>query len=132
MDMYVDRIQKVIRNEPIDIFVNPTLLPEVLRSEYDILWTEARMQKVIATIAARKVALEINNRYRIPSATFIKMAKQAGVKFSFGTNNTSAEDLQRLEYCLDMMTECDLTAQDMFIPQTDDRKAVVRAAHGND
>jgi hypothetical protein len=43
------------------------------------------------------------------------MAKKAGVRFAFGTNNTD-RNLGRLEYCLDMVTQCGLTADDMFVP----------------
>ena len=63
--------------------------------------------------------MEINDRYRIPSAAFIKRAKKAGVKFTFGTNNRSAEDLGRLEYCIAMIKECDLKVTDIWIPLKD-------------
>jgi hypothetical protein len=116
MEMYVDRIVKVIRDEPIDIYANATFLPAVLAAEYDALWTEARMDRVIAAAVERGVAIEINARYRIPSPAFIKRAKKAGATFSFGTNNSEA-DLGRLEYCLEMIDECGLTADDMFMPK---------------
>lgn len=118
MDMYVDRILSVINNEPIDIFVNPTFLPEVIEEEYDELWTEERMLMVIDAAVERQVAIEINARYRIPSATFIKLGKTRGAKFSFGTNNGD-ENFGNLEYCLDMLEECGLTGEDMFIPNLD-------------
>ncbi|MFB3786166.1 MAG: family 16 glycoside hydrolase [bacterium] len=116
MDMYVDRIQYVLNNEPIDIYVNPTFLPDVIAAEYDSLWTPERMQAVIGAAAQNHVAIEINNRYRLPSPAFIKLAKKAGVKFTFGTNNGDA-NLGRLEYCLDMIRECGLTETDMFLPK---------------
>ena len=46
------------------------------------------------------VAIELNNRYRLPSASFVKMAKAAGAKFTLGTNNGSLRDLGRCEYGL--------------------------------
>ncbi|MBI1390442.1 MAG: DUF1080 domain-containing protein [bacterium] len=115
MDMYVDRIVGILRDEPIDIFVNPTFLPDVIASEYDALWTDTRMQRVIDAAKASGVAIEINNRYRIPSAAFIKKAKAAGVKFTFGTNNGDRE-LGRMEYALDMIDKCKLTADDLWVP----------------
>ncbi len=36
------------------------------------------MQKVIDAAVKNDVAIEINNRYKIPSATFIKLAKAGG------------------------------------------------------
>lgn len=123
MNTIVERTVGVLSREPIDIYVNPTFLPEVMAADYDKLWTEARMQKVIEAAARNGVAIEINSRYKLPSAKFIKLAKQAGVKFSFGTNNGD-RDLGRCEYALDMVRECGLTWQDMFMPKPDGRKPV--------
>jgi len=116
MEMYVDRILGVLRNEPIDIYANPTFLPKVIAADYDRLWTAARMQRVIGSAKASGVAIEINNSYRVPSPAFIRAAKQAGVKFSFGTNNGD-KNLGRMEYCLEMVRECGLTSRDIFFPK---------------
>ena len=64
-------------------------------------------------MADNNIALEINARYKTPKAVMIKMAKESGVKFAFGTNNTDRE-LGQLEYCLEMIQECGLTPNDMF------------------
>jgi len=124
MDMYVEKILGVLTNEPIDIYVNPTFLPEVIRDEYDQLWTPERMLQVIDAAVKNDVAIEINSRYRLPSPAFIKIAKLAGCKFSFGTNNGGKDDLGRLEYCLEMIKECGLTNKDMFMPKPDGMKKV--------
>lgn len=116
MDMYVRRIVGILNNEPINIYVNATFLPECIASRYDELWTPERMQQVIDAAARNNIAIEINARYKIPSPAFIRRAKEAGVKFTFGTNNVDA-NLGRLEYCLDMIDECKLTAADMYLPE---------------
>ena len=122
MEMYVDRIESVM-HEPIDIYVNPTYLPEPIRPQYDALWTPERMKRVIDAAIENDVAIEINNRYKIPSAAFIKAAKASGAKFSFGTNNAEAE-LGRLEYPIQMVKECGLAWQDIFVPKTDGHKPI--------
>jgi len=38
------------------------------------------------------------------------------VKFTFGTNNVDAK-LGRLEYCLDMIDQCGLTGNDIYLPE---------------
>ncbi|MGE5647701.1 MAG: family 16 glycoside hydrolase [Acidobacteriota bacterium] len=116
MEMLVRRILGILNNEPIDIYVNPTFLPDQIAADYDRLWTPERMQKVIDAAANNGIAVEINNRYRIPSPAFIKMAKKAGVKFAFGTNNGDAA-LGRQEYALQMVSECGLTWRDIFVPR---------------
>ncbi len=117
MDMYVGHIINIINNEPIDIYVNATFLPEVIADEYDELWTEGRMDKVIDALVDNNVAFEISSRYEIPNVAFIKRAKEKGVKFSFGTNNSGIEQLHdKLDYCLEVMDEAGLETKDMFMP----------------
>jgi hypothetical protein len=123
MEMYVAKIVDVITREPIDIYANPTFLPEVIAADYDRLWTKARMERVIDAAAANGVAIEINARYKLPKAPFIELAKAKGVKFSFGTNNTD-RNLGQLEYCQEMIRQCHLTAADMFVPKPDGQKPV--------
>ena len=122
MEMYVSRIEGVMK-EPIDIYANATFLPLPLRSQYDALWTAERMKRVIDAAIENDVAIEINNRYKIPSAAFIKAAKVAGAKFSFGTNNAEAE-LGRLEYPIQMVRECGLKGEDIFVPKPEGRKPI--------
>jgi len=116
MDMLVDRAVKILSTEPINIYVNPTFLPSQIAGEYDQLWTEARMKRVIAAAAARHVAIEINSRYRLPSPAFLKLAKAAGCKFTFGTNNGD-RDVGRLDYCFQMVKKIGLKWDDIWVPQ---------------
>jgi hypothetical protein len=123
MDQMVGKIEAIFSQEPVDIYVNPTVLPAQLMDDYDALWTKERMEKVIKVLADNNIALEINARYKMPKAEMIKMAKEAGVKFSFGTNNTG-NDLGKLEYCIQMIEECGLTPNDMFEIKPDSLKPV--------
>jgi len=126
MDTLVRRATSIFDNEPIDLYVNPTFIPEQIAADYDRLWTPGRMERIVEGLATNGVAMEINNRYRIPSAAFIRLAKQAGVKFACGTNNTGAADLSRNEYCAEMIRTCDLQTRDFWSPPADGRKAVQR------
>ncbi|MFA5816913.1 MAG: hypothetical protein WC865_14990 [Bacteroidales bacterium] len=116
MEDLVGRIETILSTEPIDIYVNPTFLPECIAAEYDQLWTRERMLKVIDAAVKHHIAIEINNRYRIPSEKFIKLAKKHDVRFAFGTNNTDS-NMGDLDYCLLMKKRCGLTAGDMFKPR---------------
>jgi hypothetical protein len=116
MDTLVDRAVAILNTEPVDIYVNPTFLPDVLAGKYETLWTGERRQKVIEAAVKNGVAIELNNRYRLPSPSFVMAAKAAGAKFAFGTNNTAATDLGRCEYGLQMVKECSLVWQDFFVP----------------
>jgi hypothetical protein len=126
MDMLVDRTVRILNDEPIDIYVNPTFLPSQLAARYDDLWSADRMEKIVSALRVNGVAMEINNRYRIPSAVFVRRAREAGVKFACGTNNAGAQDLGRMEYCMQMIRECGLTWRDMWVPPAEGQKAIQR------
>ncbi len=116
MEMLVDRTVKILEREPVDVWVNPTYLPEVLAKDYGRLWTPARMDRVIAAAVKHGVAIEINDRFQLPGLEFIRRAKAAGVKFTFGTNNGGREDLGDLAYCVRAVKECGLKWQDFWVP----------------
>lgn len=127
MDQLVEKIVGVMEDEPIDLYVNSTFLPDVLQDEYEQLWTSERMDRVIAASVKNQVAIEINARYKIPSARFIKRAKAAGVKFSMGTNNTD-KNLGTLDYAIEMIEECGLEPDDFFKPV---KEKIVKGIYGN-
>jgi hypothetical protein len=126
MDMLVNRATAIFDSEPIDLYVNPTFIPEQIAADYNKLWTPARVKRIVDGLVANGVAMEINNRYRIPSAASVRLAKQAGVRFACGTNNTGAADLGRNEYCAEMIRLCDLRPEDFWSPPADGKKAVQR------
>lgn len=124
MEQLVSKIEAIFSQEPVDVYVNPTVLPDTLMPYYDQLWTIERMERVIKVLSENNIALEINARYKTPGPEMIRMAKKAGVKFTFGTNNTGRE-LGRLEYCLQMIEECGLTPDDIFMPKPHNQKPVL-------
>lgn len=121
MEDLVSRIESIFSSEPVDIYVNPTFLPEKLQMKYDELWTDERIDRVLDVLATNSIALEINARYRIPSEKIIKMAKNRGIKFTMGTNNTTS-DTGTLSYCLDMIENCGLRPSDFWKPESFNQK----------
>jgi hypothetical protein len=115
MDYLVNTIVKILSTEPIDIYVNPTFLPAQMNDRYDTFWTEERMNNVIKAAKDNNIAIEINNRYRIPSIEFIARAKTAGVKFTVGTNNSN-RNFSGAKYAVKVIKKCKLTQKDFFEP----------------
>jgi len=124
MDELVKAIEHILEHEPIDIYANPSYLPEALSKDHDKLWTTERMRRVVEALARNEVALEINGKLRLPSAAFIKLAKKKGVKFAFGAGSASDPSLKNLDYCLRMIEECALTPDDLWAPKPDGKKPV--------
>jgi hypothetical protein len=115
MDYMVNTLVKILNTEPINVYVNSTFLPAQMADRYSQFWTPTRMDKVIKAAKDNNIAIEINNRYKIPSADFIKRAKLAGVKFTVGTNNAD-ENFSGAAYALEMIKECKLTQNDFYLP----------------
>lgn len=113
MEYLVQQIETILSHEKVNIYVNPTYLPDTLKARYDELWTPERMARVVAALKNNGIAMEINSRLMLPSPAFIKLAKESGVKFTMGTNNTNAE-LGLLEYSLNMINECNLKPDDFW------------------
>jgi histidinol phosphatase-like PHP family hydrolase len=124
MEMLVKRAVGILEREPVDIYVNPTFIPDSIAARYDELWTEERMRKVIAAARKNEVALEINDRYKLPGKKFLRLAKEEGLKFTFGTNNGGANDLRRCDYGLEVTRELGLKWQDFFVPRKQGQKPV--------
>lgn len=115
MARYLQFIEQVLTNEPLDIFGWPTFLPVPIARQYADLWTKARMQRIIDLAHSKKIAIEINEVSHVPDANFIMLAKRAGLKFTFGTDSRTPQGAAHLYYCYRMANQCGLTEADMFV-----------------
>lgn len=115
MDKYVDWCVKVIESKPLDILANVSWLPEPLAPDYDKLWSPARMKKFIDAAVANKVALEISAKYELPKLAFLKLAKEAGIKFTFGSNGRYP-NMGKLDYSIKLARALGLKKADIFVP----------------
>lgn len=120
MDYLVNTLVTILNTEPINVYVNSTYLPAQMADRYDFFWTPERMDKVINAARNNNIAIEINNRFKIPSEDFIKRAKKAGVKFTVGTNNAD-ENFTGAAYAIEMIRKCRLNEKDFFLPVKKDR-----------
>ena len=115
MERYMNHSLNILRNEPITIFGWPLFLPVCIAREYYELWTKKRMTQIIEAAAARKIAIEINDMAHTPHEKFILMAKEAGLKFTFGSDSRN-NNVGRLVYCKSIAEKCKLTSDDFYIP----------------
>jgi histidinol phosphatase-like PHP family hydrolase len=125
MDRFVDWHVEVMAREPIDILANTTWLPAGMLDQWEVYWTPPRMKKVIDGALKYGVALEISSHYNIPKLPFLKLAKAAGAKFSFGSNGRYP-NMGKLDYCFEMARQLELKPTDMFAPAPDGRKPFQR------
>jgi len=117
MSRYLQFIEHVMTTEPLDIFGWPTFLPVPIARQHADLWTKPRMQRIIDLALSKKIAIEINEVSHVPDASFITLAKRAGLKFTFGTDSRTPQGAAHLYYCYQMANKCGLTEADMFVPR---------------
>jgi histidinol phosphatase-like PHP family hydrolase len=125
MDRYVDFHVQVLTREPIDILANLSFLPAQIADKFDALWTPARMKRIVDTAVQCNVAIEINSSMSLPRLPLLQMAKQAGAKFSFGSNIRGL-DVGKLDYSIRMAKELGLKPADLFTPAPPGQKPIQR------
>ena len=117
MKRYMEHSLYILQEEPINIFGWPLFLPVCIARDYYTLWTEDRMNQIIQAAKAKNIALEINDMAHTPHEKFILMAKQQGLKFTFGSDSRN-DNAGRLEYCKAIAAKCNLEAGDFYVPAT--------------
>lgn len=125
MDRYVDWYVEIMEREPLDILANVSWLPKPFAADYDALWTEKRVGRVVDMAVKHRIAIEISSGFRLPTLAFLKQAKAAGIKFAFGSNGRYPK-MGLLDYSLKTARELGLTQRDLFAPAPDGQKAVQR------
>jgi hypothetical protein len=117
METYMTHILEVIdNNEPLNIFGWGLFLPVCIARDYYTLWTEERMRKIIAALKRKDLAVEINDLAHTPHEKFISMAKEQGLKFTFGSD-TRDQKAGRLDFCKYVAKKCNLKRDDFFLPK---------------
>lgn len=123
MEKYIAHKLEVLNNdEPLNVFGWPLFLPVCIARDYYTLWTKERMQKIISAAKKRNIAFEINDLAHTPHEKFINMAKEQGLKFTFGSDTRDVKT-GRLDYCKQIAKKCNLKREDFFIPERKIQKA---------
>lgn len=125
MDRLVDWNVQILSTQPIDVLANVSWLPARLAGEYDRFWTDRRISQVIDAAVKHRVALEISSGFKLPNLRFLRVAKQAGIRFTFGSNGRYP-NMGLLEYSLSMAQQLRLTEDDLFRPAPEGQKAIQR------
>lgn len=115
MEKYMEYSLNILHNEPINIFAWPLFLPVCIARDYYTLWTPKRMEQIIIAAKARNIAIEINDMSHTPHENFIHLAKEAGLKFTFGSDSRTP-NAGRLSYCKSIAKKCGLKADDFYVP----------------
>jgi histidinol phosphatase-like PHP family hydrolase len=122
MDAYVDWHIQILTQQPIDMLANVSWIPGKFTDRYEDLWTETRVSKVLQAFITAEVAMEISSSFILPRLSFLRKAKEAGIKFCFGSNGRYP-NMGKLEYSLNVSRELGITQKDLWSPGADGPKA---------
>ena len=115
MDSYVDWHLKILNEQPIDLLANVSWLPAKFADRYETLWTRKRVETVVAAFVKQGIAMEISGSFVLPKLHFLRIAREGGVKFCFGSNGRYP-NMGKLDYSLQMAKELALRPGDMWLP----------------
>jgi histidinol phosphatase-like PHP family hydrolase len=120
MDIMVANLCDLVRTMPVQIVAHSTFAPSALfdlEDDVEAWWTEEREDRYVEALAASTVALEISNRYRLPHDRLLRKARQAGVRFSLGSDGHTARQVARLDWAAETARRVGVTERDMFVPE---------------
>ncbi len=120
MDVMVDNLCDMVRAMPVQIAAHPTLMPPALRAIEDDVhawWTDEREDRFVEAAAESGVALEISNRYRLPHDRLLTKAKQAGARFSLGSDGHGEDQVARLDWSIETARRLGITDEDLFVAE---------------
>lgn len=119
MDHMVRNLCELVGAMPIEIVAHPTFMPEAffeIENDVHAWWTEEREDRFVEAVVASGVALEISNRYRLPHDRLLLKAREAGARFSLGSDGHNAEQVARLEWAVATARRVGIGDADLFSP----------------
>jgi histidinol phosphatase-like PHP family hydrolase len=118
----IQMMEKTFTTQRVDILGHATVLPpcdELHGTRFLRQWEDM----VINLCAANGIALEISGLWRAPNMEMIVRAKEAGLKFSMGSDCHRRLQIGVLDYVEQAIEEAGLTEEDFFRPRRELQQA---------
>jgi histidinol phosphatase-like PHP family hydrolase len=119
MEIMVLNLRDLVTTMPIAIIAHSTLLPPALLAlEPDLhaWWTDDLEDTFIEAVLAHGVAIEISNRYQLPHDRLLMKARQAGARFSLGSDGHHRHQVARLDWAVETAVRVGIGDDDLFAP----------------
>lgn len=120
MEIMVLNLCDLVRTMPVDIVAHSTLLPPALlevEGDLHAWWTEEREDRFVEAVAESGVAIEISNRYRLPHDRLLVKAREAGARFSLGSDGHHRSQIAQLGWALRAAARAGITPAEMFVAE---------------
>jgi histidinol phosphatase-like PHP family hydrolase len=120
MEIMAANLCDMVRTMPIQIAAHSTFMPAAftaLEPDVHAWWTEEREDRYVDALREGGVALEISNRYRLPHDRLLRKAKDAGVRFSLGSDGHAEKQVAALGWAAETARRIGITDAEMFVPE---------------
>ncbi|CAN5866523.1 hypothetical protein BH23GEM3_BH23GEM3_19810 [soil metagenome] len=120
MDIMVHNLCDLVRTMSVEIVAHATLTPPaLLELEPDVTawWSGEREDRFVDAVVESGIAIEISNRYHLPHDRLLRKAKEAGARFSLGSDGHTEEQVARLDWAVDAARRAGITDADLFVPE---------------
>lgn len=120
MEIMVDNLCELVRVMPIHIAAHSTFMPAAftaLERDVHAWWTDEREDRFVDALREGGVAMEISNRYRLPHDRLLVKAREAGVRFSLGSDGHSAKQVAELGWAAETARRVGIAEGQMFAPE---------------
>jgi histidinol phosphatase-like PHP family hydrolase len=120
MEAMVHNLCEMVRTMGIQIAAHSTLTPPALLTlepDVEAWWTGPREDRYVEALAESGVALEISNRYRLPHHRLLRKGKEAGIRFSLGSDGHHEHQVARLDWAVEAARRAGITDADLFVPE---------------
>lgn len=116
MDVYVENLERLGREMPVDILAHPTLPPLSLRDRpTEELWTEEHEDRAVDALRRAGIALEVSARYR-PHERLVRRAAAGGVRISLGSDGHTPEQVADVAWPLALTRAIGVRDEDLYDP----------------
>jgi histidinol phosphatase-like PHP family hydrolase len=128
VELFVENVERLSREMPIDILAHPTLLPLSLRElEPEDLWEESLEERLVVALASAGIAFEISARYR-PHPRIVRRAWEHGARLSLGSDGHTAQQVGEISAPLALAREIGIPDDALYDPELHGSRAVLGVA----
>jgi histidinol phosphatase-like PHP family hydrolase len=115
LDEMLEIIGRQANKYSFDILAHPGLLPCNFREQKAAI-TDGWRLKFVEQALKCNLAIELSSRWLVPDFKLAAMAKEAGLKFSLGSDGHGADKMCCLDYSLELARKLELAERDLFWP----------------
>ena len=116
MSAFVDNLERLSRQMPVDILAHPTLIPAMLnRRPAEELWSEEHEERIVNALYEAGIAFEVSSRYW-PHERLVRRAVDRGVRLSLGSDGHTAAQVADISRPLDLARALGVHDEELYDP----------------